>query len=165
MKRSDFRFFHHLRVRWAEVDRQGVVFNPHYLMYFSTAITDYWRTIGLPYDETMARLGAEIFVKKATVEYKAPARMDEELDIAIRGSQFGTSSMVFTGCVFRGEEALVTYEMLYVFADTGTKKSRPVPEKFRAVVEAYDAGKAMDEVYAAVRALVDDAQTASSARK
>jgi hypothetical protein len=48
MKRQDFRFFHRLRVRWAEVDMQKIVFNAHYLMYFDTAIADYWRAMGCP---------------------------------------------------------------------------------------------------------------------
>lgn len=48
MQRSDFRFFHRLRVRWAEVDMQKIVFNAHYLMYFDTAIADYWRALALP---------------------------------------------------------------------------------------------------------------------
>jgi acyl-CoA thioesterase FadM len=38
--RSDFRFLHRLRVRWAEVDLQKIVFNPHYLMYLDTALAD-----------------------------------------------------------------------------------------------------------------------------
>ena len=50
---SDFRFFHRLRVRWAEVDMQKIVFNAHYLMYFDTAIADYWRALALPYEEAM----------------------------------------------------------------------------------------------------------------
>ena len=41
LQRSDFRFFHRLRVRWAEVDMQKIVFNPHSLMYFDCAIADY----------------------------------------------------------------------------------------------------------------------------
>ena len=56
MKRSDFRFFHRLRVRWAEVDMQKIVFNAHYLMYFDTAITEYWRALALPMEEVFARL-------------------------------------------------------------------------------------------------------------
>ena len=47
MQRRDFRFTHHLRVRWAEVDVQKIVFNPHYLMYFDCAIADYWRALAL----------------------------------------------------------------------------------------------------------------------
>ncbi|MDP3310511.1 MAG: 4-hydroxybenzoyl-CoA thioesterase, partial [Polaromonas sp.] len=53
MKRQDFRFFHRLRVRWAEVDMQKIVFNAHYLMYFDTAVADYWRALALPYEEAM----------------------------------------------------------------------------------------------------------------
>lgn len=54
--RDEFRFFHRLRVRWAEVDMQKIVFNAHYLMYFDTAITDYWRALAMPYTEGMALL-------------------------------------------------------------------------------------------------------------
>ena len=54
MKREDFRFFHRLRVRWAEVDMQKIVFNAHYLMYLDTAVADYWRVLALPYEEAMA---------------------------------------------------------------------------------------------------------------
>ena len=56
-RRSDYRFFHRLRVRWAEVDMQKIVFNAHYLMYFDTAISDYWRALALPYQEAMDALG------------------------------------------------------------------------------------------------------------
>ncbi len=46
MERAQFRVSHALRVRWAEVDRQNIVFNGHYLTYFDVAITEYWRAIG-----------------------------------------------------------------------------------------------------------------------
>jgi len=48
MTRRDFRFVHTLRVRWAEVVKQDIVFNGHYLTYFDVAITEYWRCIGVP---------------------------------------------------------------------------------------------------------------------
>ena len=74
--RKDFRFFHRLRVRWAEVDMQKIVFNAHYLMYFDTAIADYWRAMALPYEEAMLSLGGDLYVRKATVEFNASARVD-----------------------------------------------------------------------------------------
>src|SRR5690606_23654198 len=67
--RRDFRFFHRLRVRWAEVDMQKIVFNAHYLMYFDTAISDYWRAMALPYEEAMHQLDGDLYVVKATVEF------------------------------------------------------------------------------------------------
>ena len=85
MKRSDFRFFHRLRVRWAEVDMQKIVFNAHYLMYFDTAIADYWRALAMPYDEAMALLGGDIFLKKGAIEFHASARMDDRLDLRLAG--------------------------------------------------------------------------------
>jgi YbgC/YbaW family acyl-CoA thioester hydrolase len=74
LTRDDFRFFHRLRVRWAEVDMQKIVFNAHYLMYFDTAISDYWRALALPYEESMHSLDGDLYVVKATVEYHASAR-------------------------------------------------------------------------------------------
>jgi YbgC/YbaW family acyl-CoA thioester hydrolase len=82
MKRQDFRFFHRLRVRWAEVDMQKIVFNAHYLMYFDTAIADYWRAIGLPYEAAMEHLEGDLYVKKAVVEFHASARADDQIDVA-----------------------------------------------------------------------------------
>ena len=70
-RREDFRFFHRLRVRWAEVDMQKIVFNAHYLMYFDTAISDYWRAMALPYEEAMLALGGDLYVRKATIDFRA----------------------------------------------------------------------------------------------
>jgi YbgC/YbaW family acyl-CoA thioester hydrolase len=143
MKRQDFRFFHRLRVRWAEVDMQKIVFNAHYLMYFDTAVTDYWRALALPYDEAMHQLGGELYVKKASVEFHASARHDDQLDVGMKCTRIGNSSMVFSGAIFRGEELLITGELIYVFADPVTQTSRPVPDALRRILTAYEAGQSM----------------------
>ncbi len=146
MKRQDFRFFHRLRVRWAEVDMQKIVFNAHYLMYFDTAVADYWRALALPYEEAMHQLQGDLYVKKATVEFHASARMDESLDIALRCGRIGNSSMAFSGAIFRGEELLITCELIYVFADPVSQTSRPVPPPLRDILEGYEGGAAMVDV-------------------
>jgi YbgC/YbaW family acyl-CoA thioester hydrolase len=64
MTRDDFRLLHRLRVRWVEVDLQKIVFNGHYLMYFDTAMADYWRALAIPYEDTMHQLGGDLYVKK-----------------------------------------------------------------------------------------------------
>ena len=51
MARESFRLAHTLRVRWAEVDPQSIVFNANYLMYFDVAATEYWRAVGFAYPE------------------------------------------------------------------------------------------------------------------
>jgi len=144
--RKDFRFFHRLRVRWAEVDMQKIVFNAHYLMYFDTAISDYWRALALPYEATFAALQGDLYVKKATVEFHASARVDDQLDVALKCHRIGTSSIVFTGAIFRGEEHLISCELIYVFADPATQTSRPVPASLRDILLGYEAGQAMLDV-------------------
>lgn len=140
-RRNQFRFFHRLRVRWAEVDMQKIVFNAHYLMYFDTAVTDYWRALSLPYVEAMQLLDGDLFVVKATVEFHASARMDDQIEVAMRCARIGRSSLVFHGAIFRGEEHLISGELVYVFADPATQRSRPVPDALRALLEGYEAGE------------------------
>jgi YbgC/YbaW family acyl-CoA thioester hydrolase len=146
MKREDFRFFHKLRVRWAEVDMQKIVFNAHYLMYFDTAVADYWRALAMPYEEAMHQLQGDLYVKKATVEFHASARMDDRLDVALKCARIGNSSMQFLGAIFRGEDLLITCELVYVFADPATQTSRPVPQALRDILLGYEAGEPIVQV-------------------
>ena len=146
MTREDFRFFHRLRVRWAEVDMQKIVFNAHYLMYFDTAVADYWRALAMPYEEGMHQLQGDLYVKKATIEFNVSARMDDRLDVGLKCSRIGTSSMLFTGGIFRGEDLLITCELVYVFADPATQTSKPVPPLLREMLTGFEAGEAMVRV-------------------
>ena len=68
MARSDFRFTHTLRVRWSEVDKQDIVFNGHYLTYFDVGVTEYYRTIDMPYPDAIVSEGADLYAKKAEIE-------------------------------------------------------------------------------------------------
>lgn len=146
MKRQDFRFFHRLRVRWAEVDMQKIVFNAHYLMYFDVAMTEYWRALAMPYEESMHGMGGDLYVKKASVEFHASARMDDLLDVGMRCSRLGNSSITMTGAIFRGESLLISAELIYVFADPATQTSRPIPAALRALMEGYEAGEPVLQV-------------------
>ncbi len=144
--RADFRHLERLRVRWAEVDLQKIVFNGHYLMYLDTAVAGYWRAMALPYQATMDPLGGDLYVRKATLEYNASARYDELIDVGIKTARIGNSSMVLAGGVFRGDELLVGGELVYVFANPATQTSLPVPPDLRAVLTAFEAGRPMIDV-------------------
>lgn len=146
MNKSDFRFRDRLRVRWAEIDAQKIVFNGHYLMYFDTAMAGYWRALAMPYAQTMTGLGGDLFVRKATVEYFSSARYDDVLDVGLRCTRLGNSSILFSGAVFRQDDLLVTCQLVYVFADPHSQTSRPVPAPLRAVFDAFEAGAAMVEM-------------------
>ncbi|MBM3389576.1 MAG: YbgC/FadM family acyl-CoA thioesterase [Betaproteobacteria bacterium] len=145
-ERRHFRCLDPLRVRWAEVDLQQIVFNGHYLMYFDTAVAAYWRQMAMPYHEAMNLLSGDLYVRKATLEYEASARYDEQLHIGIRLQRLGTSSMTFQACAFKGQGRLVYGEIVYVFADPKTQTSRPIPGVLRDWMLAFEEGQAMVSV-------------------
>ena len=146
MERSQFRLLDRLRVRWAEIDAQHIVFNAHYLMYIDTAIAAYWRALAMPYAQTMVALGGDLFVRKASLEYLGSARYDDVLDIGVRCERVGNSSMTFAAAVFRGDKALVTGELVYVFADPQAQVAQPVPPVLRDALQAFESGAAMVDV-------------------
>ena len=146
MKRTDFRFFHRLRVRWAEIDMQKIVFNGHYLTYLDTAVTAYWSKVALPYESAFHLLGGELYVKKATLEYHASALMDDDLSIGMKCSKMGKSSMVFEAGIFRGDKLLISGELIYVFADPKTQSSKPIPEVLRHILLIYEAGESVVDI-------------------
>jgi YbgC/YbaW family acyl-CoA thioester hydrolase len=141
MARSGFRCVSRLRVRWAEVDMQKIVFNGHYLTYIDTAVAEYWRAIGLPYPEGyVERYGSDLFLRKATVDYLGSARYEDSLAVFCRVAKLGNSSMTFAFEIVReGEDApLVTAELVYVNADPKTMKAAPLPVDVRNRVDAYE---------------------------
>lgn len=135
MARQDFAFFHPLRVRWAEADMQGIVFNGHYLTYFDVAFTEYWRATGLPSALAQAEEGKEMFARKSTIEYHSPARFDDVLDIGVRCASFGRTSVRYVLEIYRGEDFLISGELVYVYADTAVRKGVPFPEHWRETIK------------------------------
>ena len=138
MAKADFRFVHHMRVRWAEVDKQGIVFNAHYLMYFDVAITEYYRALGYPYPEALAQHGTDLFAKKAELEYLASAGYDDEIDVCVRVARLGRSSFEFQLEIYRADQLLVGGGVVYVNADPETRKSAPLPDFLRGAIKAFE---------------------------
>ena len=144
MAKQEYGCVHRLRVRWAEVDMQKVVFNGHYLTYIDTAFADYLRAIGLPYpDGYVDKYANDVFLRKATVEYLGSARYDDELAVYCRVARLGRSSMTFLFEIWRDQPAaseapLITAELVYVNAEPKTMKAAPLPEDVRSRVRAYE---------------------------
>ena len=141
MPLQDYRCQSRLRVRWAEIDMQRIVFNAHYLTYFDTAMTDYWRALALPYEDAMQQLGGEMYLKKATLEYHASAREGDLLTVGLRCLRVGNSSVQFDGGIFRGEQLLVSGELIYVFADPANQRPISVPPLLRELFAGFEAGE------------------------
>lgn len=136
-----FRLRLPLRVRWADVDMQGVVFNGHYLTYADVCLTEYWRAIGVPYPAGFGGLAIDAFVRKATVEYHAPARYDDELLVCGRAARLGRSSATFALAMFRVDDSsrpLIEMELVYVCVD-GRGTPTAWPQEIRERMRRFEA--------------------------
>jgi len=139
MARSDFKFHLTKRVRYAEIDAQAVVFNSRYLEYFDIGITEYWRAAGV-YDRWPERESPEFHVARAEVDYKVPILLDEEIDICVRCSRVGRSSMTFLFELHgKGAEDLrATGLEVSVHVAEARGAPAPVPDEFVNLFEAFE---------------------------
>lgn len=141
MSIEQFRHRLPLRVRWAEVDMQAVVFNGHYLTYCDVCATEYWRAIGLPYPSAFKTLGVDVFVRKASIEFHAPARYDDELLICGRIARLGRSSASYSVSMFRADDttaALIDAELIYVCVDLDSSDPVAWPAEARRRIREYE---------------------------
>ncbi len=136
-QRTEFRYFFRLRVRYSEIDQQGIVFNAHYLTYFDTALTEYMRALDYDYRSQLERTGTDFHVVKSLVEYKAPIRFDEEIDVGVRTSRIGRTSLSFQLAIFgRDDDRLrASGEIVWVNADQASHGSAPVPPELQSLIE------------------------------
>ena len=136
MSRDRFWFFHPFRVRYSEIDGQGVVFNAHYLTYFDTAITEYFRALGYDQFADAKASGVDFHVVKSVIEYKAPILFDQELDVAARVARIGNSSLVFELGIFAraADDLFATGEIVWVNTDQKTHRPVPIVQPIRDLI-------------------------------
>ena len=133
-------FTHHLRVRYAECDAQGVVFNAHYLAYFDTSLTELWRAAFGGYQAIIER-GIDVMVLEAQLRFRAPARFDELLTLEIALTRLGNTSIASSHRISRDGEVLVEGTMMHVLVDLSTLKKTPIPDWMREQLGPWTIGE------------------------
>jgi acyl-CoA thioester hydrolase len=136
MSRDRFWFFHPFRVRYSEIDGQGVVFNAHYLTYFDTTITEYFRALGYDQFADAKASGVDFHVVKSVIEYKAPILFDQELDVAARVVRIGNSSLVLELGIFAraADDLFATGEIVWVNTDQKTHRPVAIAQPIRDLI-------------------------------
>ena len=136
--RSAFRFAHRLRVRWSEVDPQGIVFNPNYFVYADVGFTEYMRAAGLAYPQDLHAAGSDLFSVAAAAQFRDSARYDDELAVAVRAAEIGRTSLRFEMYVYRDDALLVAIELTYVNAGRESRRAEPVPPALIERIVAFE---------------------------
>jgi acyl-CoA thioester hydrolase len=132
-------FAHTFRVRYHECDAQGIVFNANWFTYFDVTLTEWFREMFGSYDALVER-GLDVVLAETTATFKASARFDEELAIAVGIERLGTTSMAVRFTARRGEDDLVIGRTVYVFVDAKSLAKQPIPAGVRETLGAYLSG-------------------------
>src|SRR5262245_62165347 len=137
-------FRYYLRVRYIECDAQKVVFNSRYCEYVDVGINEFLRAIGQLPDFAAGDLDFQLV--RQTVEWRAPARFDQVLELSISTPRLGTTSFTcLTEFPIAGDDRVIaTVETIYVLVDAHTLTKRPLPDALRAALAEGGRGRVTD---------------------
>lgn len=136
-RKPPFKYASLTRVGFSDTDAQGVVYYGRYLPYFDQARVEYARHLG------MLATGPEeheFVMRASTIEYHAPARFDDLLEVFIRISRIGRTSVTYECAAYRVEDdvLMVTAHQTLVLVDLEDRLACPVPESFKARIRAFE---------------------------
>jgi acyl-CoA thioester hydrolase len=135
--KAPFKFSARTRVGFSDTDAQGIVYYGRYNPYFDLARVEYLRSLGL-----LRRRGefGDFVMRANDVEYFAPAVFDDEIEVYVRASRLGRTSVTFAFAAHRlpDELLMVTAHQTLVYVDLAERKACPVPEAYRAALLAFE---------------------------
>jgi acyl-CoA thioester hydrolase len=137
-EKPPFRFAVYTRVAFSDTDAQGVVYYGRYLPYFDLARTEYHRRLG-----DVGANRAEFVMRASAVEYHAPARFDDLLEVFVRVARIGRTSVTYEYAAYKLDRdehtsLMVTATQTLVLIDHDDRTTLPVPESFHAAVSAVE---------------------------
>jgi acyl-CoA thioester hydrolase len=135
-RKAPFKYSAFTRVGFSDTDAQGIVYYGRYLPYFDLARVEYHRHLGLLKLET----DHEFVMRASDIEYLAPARFDDLLEVFIRVSRVGRTSATYEMAAYRVEddELMVTAHQTLVLVDLDARKAAPITDVFREKIRAFE---------------------------
>ena len=136
-RKPPFKYASFTRVGFSDTDAQGIVYYGRYLPYFDAARVEYHRHLDL----LEASWGEHEFVMRAnTIEYLAPARFDDLIEVFIRVARIGRTSVGYELAAYRHEDdvLMVTAEQTLVLVDLGERRARAIPDSYREKIGEFE---------------------------
>jgi acyl-CoA thioester hydrolase len=135
-RRPPFKFSAFTRVGFSDTDAQGIVYYGRYLPYFDLARVEYHRHLQLLRVDTEH----ELVMRASEVEYFAPARFDDLLEVFVRLARIGRTSVTYEFAAYRceGDVLMVTARQALVLIDIEERRARPIPEGFKERMRLFE---------------------------
>ncbi|MBG7601418.1 MAG: tol-pal system-associated acyl-CoA thioesterase [Gammaproteobacteria bacterium] len=122
------KFIWQVRVYYEDTDAGGVVYYANYLAYMERARSEWLRTLGFDNQMLAQQQGVVFAVRRASVDYFLPARLDELLDVSLILKKRGRASLLFEQQVCRGDVLLCQGEILLACVDASSFKPTAIPQ-------------------------------------
>jgi acyl-CoA thioester hydrolase len=137
-RKPPFKYSALTRVGFSDTDAQGIVYYGRYLPYFDSARVEYHRHLDML--ETRPR-EVEFVMRASTIEYLAPARFDDLIEVFIRVARIGRTSVTYECAAYREDDVLmVTAAQTLVLVDLDERKACAIPDWYREKVGAFEGG-------------------------
>jgi acyl-CoA thioester hydrolase len=135
-RKPPFKYSAFTRVGFSDTDAQGIVYYGRYLPYFDLARVEYHRNL----DMMGMDVGGELVMRASSIEYHAPARFDDLLEIFIRVARIGRTSVTYEMAAYRVEDdvLMVTANQTLVLVDLKERKACPIPDGVRERVLTFE---------------------------
>ncbi len=136
-RKPPFKYSALTRVGFSDTDAQGIVYYGRYLPYIDTARVEYHRHLdmlpGAPREQ-------EFVMRACTIEYFAPARFDDLLEVFIRISRIGQTSVTYQCAAYLhdADVLMVTADQTLVLVDLDERKACRVPDWFRDKIRSFE---------------------------
>jgi acyl-CoA thioester hydrolase len=136
-RKPPFKYSSLTRVGFSDTDAQGIVYYGRYLPYFDGARVEYHRHLGLLERE---RREHELVMRANTIEYLAPAQFDDLVEVFIRVSRIGRTSITYDFAAYRVEDDLlmVTANQTLVLVDLDARRACPIPESMVEQIAVFE---------------------------
>lgn len=135
---SEFRFYHPIEVRYADLDPQGHVNNASYMTYLEQGRIEFIRALGLWPSNSFLDVG--IILADAHIIFRAPIFLGQSVRVGVRVSNLGHKSLRMEYCIEdagNGQELASASTVLVAF-DYHTGMTIPVPVAWRQAIAAFD---------------------------
>ena len=137
-RKPPFKYSSLTRVGFSDTDAQGIVYYGRYLPYFDSARVEYHRHLDLL--ETQPDSESEFVMRANSIEYLAPARFDDLVEVFIRVSRIGRTSVTYDFAAYRVEDDLlmVTANQTLVMVDLQERRAYGIPDSYREQIAAFE---------------------------
>jgi acyl-CoA thioester hydrolase len=137
-RKAPFKYSALTRVGFSDTDAQGIVYYGRYLPYFDLARVEYHRHLG----QLQVESDHEFVMRACELDYQAPARFDDLLEVFVRLGRMGRTSATYEYATYRVEDdvLMVTSKQTLVLVDLEQRRAAPIPDSYKQAIRGFEGG-------------------------